>query len=81
MKQKRDPRIGLYEKYNPLVCAATGQHVDGRHSTTMRLKGNYFCRVLNKLNLNTKEKEALKNKLLKLIPATEEKQGEVKHDK
>ena len=81
-KQKQfDPRIGLYEHYDPEVCAVTGQHVSGRHSSTMRIKDNYHFRVLSKIKLNSETKRKLKEELLKLIPKGTKKQEVKQNDK
>jgi len=43
-----DPRIGKHGAYQPLICAGTGQVVNGRHNTAISLGNGYFCRILNK---------------------------------
>lgn len=80
-KEKRfDPRIGLYEHYDALICPVSGIPVKGKHSTTKRIRDNYHFRVLNKLNLDPAKMEAIKQELLKVVSkATDSKV--VKHDK
>lgn len=79
-EERFDDRVGLRGEYEPLVCAVTGQHVSGRHNTAMRIRGNYFFRVLDKTNTDPKGMEAIGQKLLKLLPK-ETRKREVNHDK
>ena len=80
MKQV-DPRIGLYEHYEPEVCAATGQRVKGRHNSAMRIRDNYFFRVLSKVKMKSEDKQKLKEELLKLLPKAVKKQEVKQNDK
>lgn len=80
MKQV-DPRIGLYEHYDPKVCAVTGQLVMGRHHSTLRIKDNYHCCILSKVKLSYEDTQKLKDELLNLIPKVAKKQEVKQNDK
>lgn len=83
MKEKQfDLRIGLYEKYEAVICPFSGQSVKGEHSSTMRIVGNYYFRMLSKVQPTPLEKETVKQELLKIVLQAESKDTKVvKNDK
>lgn len=73
MSDKRIPQLGKYGDYQPLVCAATGQSVQGRHYTTIRVNDVFYMRILAKAKAKLSKKEvlAIRNDLrVQLQPST-----------
>jgi uncharacterized protein with GYD domain len=66
-----DARIGLYGEYDVVLCAETNRPIQGRHSTTVRIRGGYHFRVLNQCNLDIEAIENIRQKLLKFLPKEE----------
>lgn len=77
MPDRIDPRIGLHGQYEPEVCAATGEPVNGRHHTTIVLRDGYYFRVLAKARA---DKAALRDYLMALLPKSGKRSVKVDED-
>ena len=77
-----DARIGVKGAYQPMICAVTGQFVQGRHNTAITLSGKYYIRVLTKAkNLASTDIEKTKAELIKVLPKETMKKQEATNDK
>ncbi len=80
MTEKRIPQLGKYGGYQPLVCAATGQSVQGRHATTIRVNGEFYMRILNKAKskLSKADVTAIRDGLLQQVQSPTKRVREAK---
>ena len=79
MTEQFDLRIGKHGEYAPLICAACGEKVAGRHNTSVALGDGYYFQVLNKTRA---DKSKIKQELVGLLPTkrTPSRRTEVKPD-
>lgn len=69
MSEQFDLRIGKHREYEPQVCAASGEHAPGRHSTKIHLGVEHYCFILakHKMRMSKEEVNGIREELNGII--------------